>query len=524
LLDLEGELSTLESELSNLQFSDIGGTITEVQISDDAISAPKLKANSVEAAKIAAGAVIAEKIGASAVTTEKLYAGAVVAAKIAADAVEANHIKAGSVTANKLEATLDLSVGRKVVVGSNVQIGKDVGPTGLTGDGIYISKDAYFRINSGLFMDEGLWMGKSAGERIHPFMTSNTTPSGYEVSHSDGFTSAWYLFRESTSTGIAHNVDDWSQIKLPVRKILKTYNIYNVSSSDCATGWKIQGSNDGTNWTDLDTQSGVLAWSGWLLSDVSISSPGAYLYYRLLITAVTGSYASISSIKLFDAEGWKFSVVASGSDPNFLAWDGQLNLKGNLILGSGENAIYFEDGLINMIDRGNVSLQGLVAMQWAPTEKDFVTFGYGNYSAEHVGYLMVESDFYNGAVREGRTWLQFETHSNSGSENDYIRLWWQAGDTQKFWYYYESGSFTINGFVKFNEYIKFGIPTWYGTKTTATNKYPNWTDWTDAEDCPNSNIWIWLKTVGTPAYVLYLKTPHDNATYSYWVALNRYTL
>ncbi len=158
---LDGELSTLESELSNLQFSDIGGTITEVQISDDTVSAPKLKANSVEAAKIAAGAVIAEKIGASAVTTEKLYAGAVVAAKIATDAVEANHIKAGSVTANKLEATLDLSVGRKVVVGSNVQIGKGVGPTGLTGDGIYISKDAYFRINSGLFMDEGLWMGKS---------------------------------------------------------------------------------------------------------------------------------------------------------------------------------------------------------------------------------------------------------------------------------------------------------------------------------------------------------------------------
>jgi len=259
-------------------------------------------------------------------------------------------IAVNSVKANHLEATLDLSVGRKVVVGSNVQIGKSVGPTGLTGDGIYISKDAYFRINSGLFMDEGLWMGKSLGERIHPFMTSNTTPSGYEVSNNKGGSNAWYLFRESTSSVVNHYVNNWSQIKLPIRKILASYNIYSASSSNCATGWKIQGSNDGTNWTDLDTQSGVSAWTGWKATDFSVSSSGAYLYYRLKILAVTGSYAMITSIKLLDAEGWKFSVVASGSDPNFFAWDGQLNLKGNLILATDENVIEFEDSGIELGD------------------------------------------------------------------------------------------------------------------------------------------------------------------------------
>jgi hypothetical protein len=276
--------------------------------------------------------------------------GKIVANHIATDAVIADKILAGSVTANKLEATLDLSVGRKIVVGSNVQIGKSVGPAGLTGDGIYVSENGYFRINSGLFMDEGLWMGKSLGERIHPFMTSNTTPSGYEVSNNDGDSYAWYLFRESTATAINHYVNDWSQIKLPIRKTLATYNINNLSSSNCASGWVIQGSNDGTNWTDLDTRSGISAWTGWKATDFSISSPGAYFYYRLKILAVTGSYASIGSIKLFDAAGWKLSVVGAGTDPNFFSWDGQLNLKGNLILGYGQNAIEFEDSEIRLGD------------------------------------------------------------------------------------------------------------------------------------------------------------------------------
>jgi len=372
---ISSELSDLDTRLTNLDFSDIAGYIAGGQITDDTIIARMILAGEIKTLHMD----VDEIVGNSA------WFGKIVANHIATDAITADKIYAGSVTANKLEATLDLSVGRKITVGSNVQIGKAVGPTGLTGDGIYVSKDAYFRINSGLFMDEGLWMGKSLGERIHPFMTSNTTPSGYEVSNNDGDTYAWYLFRESTSGPISHYVNHWSQIKLPVRKVLKTYNIFSYSSSNCASGWKIQGSNDGTNWTDLDTQSGVLAWSGWLLSDVSISSPGAYLYYRLLITAVTGSYASISSIKLFDAAGWKFSVAASGSDPNYLAWDGQLNLKGNLILGYGENVIEFEDSKIKLGDGSSTSGENYVYFKRGSTGENiawlsdyFVTSGERN--------------------------------------------------------------------------------------------------------------------------------------------------
>lgn len=66
---------------------DLSGQITSTQISDGAISTPKLAANAVTATNIAAGAVTAGKIAADAVTAGTIAAGAVNAAQIAAGAI-----------------------------------------------------------------------------------------------------------------------------------------------------------------------------------------------------------------------------------------------------------------------------------------------------------------------------------------------------------------------------------------------------------------------------------------------------
>jgi len=81
---------------------DLSGQIIETQIADDAISTPKLQANSVEASKIAAGAITSEKIAADAVTAGKIAAGAVSTDELAANAVTAAKIQAGAVDASKL--------------------------------------------------------------------------------------------------------------------------------------------------------------------------------------------------------------------------------------------------------------------------------------------------------------------------------------------------------------------------------------------------------------------------------------
>jgi hypothetical protein len=202
-----------------------------------------------------------------------------------------------------------------------------------------------------------------------------------------------------------------------------------------------------------------------------------------------------------------------------------IEMKADLVLGAGDNAIHFEDSLIDLIDGGHADTEHWVAFEYAPTGEWFASFLYANEPTSCKADLSLRSNYYNGETIEGRAYFELRTYARADPNKDYIWLRWFAGMTSSSWYYYDDGSFDIYGSISFKDYIKFGIPTWYGTKTTATNKYPSsWTDWTDAEDCPHSNMWIWLKTAGTPAYVLYFKTPHDSGLYSYWVALNRVAL
>jgi hypothetical protein len=78
----------------------------------------------------------------------------------------------------------------------------------------------------------------------------------------------------------------------------------------------------------------------------------------------------ITSIKLLDAAGWKLSVVGEGTDPNYLAWNGEkLNIKGDIVLGYGDNDIYFEDAGILMKDDSNYEGSGTLTL-WAKTSED----------------------------------------------------------------------------------------------------------------------------------------------------------
>lgn len=91
---LQDDLATLDGKFP------IGST----DISDGAISTPKLAANSVSADKIIANAVGADKIAANSIGADKIIANSIGADKLAANAVTAGKIAAGAVTADKLAA------------------------------------------------------------------------------------------------------------------------------------------------------------------------------------------------------------------------------------------------------------------------------------------------------------------------------------------------------------------------------------------------------------------------------------
>lgn len=103
---------------------DITGQIVGTQISNGAISTPKLAAGAVTTANLAVGAVTANELSANAVTAGKIAAGAVAANELAAGAVTVGKIDAGAVTANELAAgavtALKISVATLAAINANM--------------------------------------------------------------------------------------------------------------------------------------------------------------------------------------------------------------------------------------------------------------------------------------------------------------------------------------------------------------------------------------------------------------------
>ena len=124
-----------------------------------------------------------------------------------------------------------------------------------------------------------------------PVMTSNTTPSGVASAISELSTNpAYFAFRnlyDDTSNSIAWHANDtsgtshsnlWLMYKFPKAVTVKKFRIYFVYAT--AVNYKIQGSNNGSTFTDLGTFTTVRG-------EESLNNTNAYLYYRLFITSQT---------------------------------------------------------------------------------------------------------------------------------------------------------------------------------------------------------------------------------------------
>lgn len=100
-------------------------------------------------------------------------------------------------------------------------------------------------------------------------------------------------------------LNSWLAVKLPEATLVEKYLVASTSST-CPLSWKLQASNDGTNWTDLDVITNTEMWT--LNSreekefEIPAETKGAYLWYRLLVTATNATTMSISSFRLFRPE------------------------------------------------------------------------------------------------------------------------------------------------------------------------------------------------------------------------------
>jgi hypothetical protein len=138
-----------------------------------------------------------------------------------------------------------------------------------------------------------------------PTMTSNTAPEGIVAASSEASGSeAWRVFDNIIPSDNTHcwqangaTVPQWISYKFPTARVITKYTIRSRtwSSPRTPTAWTFEGSNNGSSWTTLDTQSGQFSGDPQnQLNEYVIPNRTAYLYYRLNISAYNTSAVGVS--------------------------------------------------------------------------------------------------------------------------------------------------------------------------------------------------------------------------------------
>jgi hypothetical protein len=138
----------------------------------------------------------------------------------------------------------------------------------------------------------------------HPLV--NVATGGTPNDSANNPANAKYVFdQNSGSYWFYKGVMGWLQYDLGHTETVQRYTV--ISSTDLVPrdpkDWQFQGSNDGIDWTTLDTQSGQAFPNRIQMHSYTVASPGAYRWYRLNITSNNGdtAFTTLSEIGLYAA-------------------------------------------------------------------------------------------------------------------------------------------------------------------------------------------------------------------------------
>ncbi len=214
------------------------------------------------------------------------------------------------------------------------EIGGITSPTVLSTNGG--TADGGNTVSSGLF--------GSAGEGAIPVMTSNTAPSGVASASESwsGGATPWSVFNPSTEGWFTNGsaLPQWIQYQFAVPITIVQYCIvpwsYDTFPSRSPTSWVLAGSNDGSTWTTLDTQTSYTSWTRYVPSTFPVVGASAYSYYRLTMSANGGNtYTGIKQLQVYTGLPNNCLLLGAGSDNSSNPYDGASPSGGTITFVSG---------------------------------------------------------------------------------------------------------------------------------------------------------------------------------------------
>ena len=122
----------------------------------------------------------------------------------------------------------------------------------------------------------------------------------------DGKTSTKYCADKGSGDGPVA----WIVYQLPAAKAVTAYSITSANDEPGRDpkNWKLQGSNDGNTWTDLDTQSDQKFSNRYETKKYMVYGGASYKYYRLYITATSDTGNSMIQLSEWTLEDTNLSV------------------------------------------------------------------------------------------------------------------------------------------------------------------------------------------------------------------------
>lgn len=161
-------------------------------------------------------------------------------------------------------------------------------------------------------------MAYLSNENAIPLMTSNTTPSGFvSASSSWSANNEFHAFTNSTSDWRTQTgyVAGWIRYDFPRKICISKYTIVPGSTITANPKlWTFEGSDDGINWTILDSKGNQTSWSS--SADYTIPNRVSFSKYRLNISENNGysTHTNIRQLMMYEyVYEQKYLISSAGS-------------------------------------------------------------------------------------------------------------------------------------------------------------------------------------------------------------------
>lgn len=155
-------------------------------------------------------------------------------------------------------------------------------------------------------------------------MTSNTSTNGQSSASSIASTNfdSWKAFDGLVNTqgwSTSVSLPQWIQYKFNEPVLIDRYSLSSSTQTTAPVDWMLQGSNDGSSWTDLDIRQNEVSWSDATTKIFSFTNEKSFIFFRVYIIRNNGATNTALSEVQFYSKEINTLVSLDYSENNFLS-------------------------------------------------------------------------------------------------------------------------------------------------------------------------------------------------------------